>query len=87
MTFRRQWVQRPQDLFLRKVEFQVQLWTGIGVGTYLLAACVSGSVPVYRNELYLSPPVMVLIDHPRLERPEPVCKRDGWDRRLAESGH
>ena len=52
MTFWRQWVRRPQDLFLRRVLFQIHLWTGIGAGVYVLVICMSGSVLVYRNELY-----------------------------------
>jgi len=52
MTFLRQWVRRPQDLLLRKITFQIHLWTGIGLGLYVLVICVSGSVLVYRNELY-----------------------------------
>jgi uncharacterized iron-regulated membrane protein len=52
MTFWGRWVRRPQELFLRKLLFQIHLWTGIGVGVYVLVICVSGSVLVYRNELY-----------------------------------
>ena len=52
MTFWGRCVRRPQELFLRKVLFQIHLWTGIGVGVYVLVICVSGSVLVYRNELY-----------------------------------
>ena len=37
---------------LRKITFQIHLWTGIGLGLYVLVICVSGSVLVYRNELY-----------------------------------
>jgi len=52
MTFWGRWVRRPQELFLRRVLFQIHLWTGIGVGVYVLVISVSGSVLVYRNELY-----------------------------------
>ena len=52
MTFLRQWVRHPHDFLLRRVMFQVHLWTGIGLGLYVLVICVSGSVLVYRNELY-----------------------------------
>jgi uncharacterized iron-regulated membrane protein len=52
MTFLRQWVRHPQDLLLRRARFQVHLWTGIGLGLYVLVICVSGSVLVSRNELY-----------------------------------
>ena len=46
------WVRAPQNLWLRKALFQVHLWTGIGLGTYMFVICLSGSVLVYRNELY-----------------------------------
>src|SRR5712692_7685484 len=45
------WVNRPQRLWLRKALFQVHLWTGIGIGLYVLVMSVSGSVLVYRREL------------------------------------
>ena len=37
---------------LRKILFQIHLWTGLGVGLYVVAICVSGSVLVFRNEFY-----------------------------------
>jgi uncharacterized iron-regulated membrane protein len=52
MTFLRQWVRHPQDLLFRRAIFHVHLWTGIGLGLYVLVICVSGSVLVSRNELY-----------------------------------
>jgi uncharacterized iron-regulated membrane protein len=45
------------------VLFQVHLWSGIGVGLYVLMISVTGSVLVYRNELY------------RAATPEPVMTR------------
>ena len=47
-----EWVQAPQSVWLRKAIFQVHLWTGIGLGAYVFVICVTGSVLVYRNELY-----------------------------------
>ena len=32
--------------------FQIHLWTGIGLGLYIFVICITGSVLVYRNELY-----------------------------------
>jgi uncharacterized iron-regulated membrane protein len=52
MTFWRRLVRKPQTLLLRKALFQVHLWAGIGVGLYIFVICISGSVLVYRNELY-----------------------------------
>jgi uncharacterized iron-regulated membrane protein len=37
---------------LRKILFQIHLWTGIGLGLYVVAISVSGSVLVFRNEFY-----------------------------------
>src|SRR5579871_6035819 len=46
------WVRQPQTLWLRRALFQVHLWSGVGVGLYILMISVTGSVLVYRNELY-----------------------------------
>lgn len=46
------WVRQPQTLWVRRAVFQVHLWTGIVVGLYITVMCVTGSVLVYRNELY-----------------------------------
>ena len=43
MTFWKQWLRRPQSLWLRKAIFQIHLWTGIGLGIYVLLISVSGS--------------------------------------------
>ncbi len=45
-------VRQPQSTWFRKVAFQVHLWTGLIFGVYFVAICVSGSVLVYRNDLY-----------------------------------
>jgi uncharacterized iron-regulated membrane protein len=45
------WVNRPQSLWLRKALFQVHLWTGIGIGLYVLLMSVSGAALVFRREL------------------------------------
>jgi uncharacterized iron-regulated membrane protein len=37
---------------LRKFFFQVHLWTGLGLGLYVVAICVTGSVTVFRTEYY-----------------------------------
>jgi uncharacterized iron-regulated membrane protein len=46
------WIQQPQSIWLRRALFQVHLWSGIGLGLYVLMISVTGSVLVYRNELY-----------------------------------
>jgi uncharacterized iron-regulated membrane protein len=44
------WLNRPQSLWLRKTLFQVHLWTGIGIGLYVLLMSISGTVLVYRRQ-------------------------------------
>ena len=57
------WVQAPQSVGLRKAIFQVHLWTGIGLGVYVFVICATGSVLVYRNELYaVFSPQPVVVD-------------------------
>ncbi|HWZ56696.1 MAG TPA: PepSY-associated TM helix domain-containing protein [Verrucomicrobiae bacterium] len=45
------WKRRPQGVWLRKALFQVHLWTGIGIGLYILLMSVTGSAIVFRREL------------------------------------
>lgn len=52
MTDWRAWIRQPQTLWLRRAIFQVHLWIGIALGIYVVVICLSGSVLVYRNELY-----------------------------------
>jgi uncharacterized iron-regulated membrane protein len=64
-------LKHPQSLWLRKALFQVHLWTGIGLGLYILAVCVSGSAVVFESELYsalLPGPRIVAISGARLNR-------------------
>src|ERR1700681_1452997 len=42
---------RPQGLWVRKALFHVHLWTGIGVGLYVLLMSISGTGLIYRREL------------------------------------
>jgi uncharacterized iron-regulated membrane protein len=51
MSFWEQWLNRPQSLWVRKALFQVHLWTGIGIGLYVLLMSVSGSILIYRRDL------------------------------------
>jgi uncharacterized iron-regulated membrane protein len=52
MTYWQRWISHPQSVWLRKAAFQIHLWSGIGVGLYVLMISVTGSILVYRNELY-----------------------------------
>jgi len=66
------WVRQPQKIWLRRALFQMHLWSGIAVGLYILMISVTGSVLVYRNELY------------RAATPEPIISK-GSGPRLTDS--
>jgi uncharacterized iron-regulated membrane protein len=58
---------------LRKAIFQVHMWSGIGLGLYVLVVSVTGSIVVYSNELYFAatrPPVVLTPSGPRLTEDE-----------------
>src|SRR5439155_22881776 len=60
---------RNPHTWLRKAIFQVHLWTGIGVGLYVLLISVTGSVLVWRNELAFAAtrdPIIATGSGPRL---------------------
>jgi uncharacterized iron-regulated membrane protein len=67
MTLGEQWLRRPQGIWMRRALFQVHLWTGIGVGLYVLMISLTGSAVVFRDELYKSlgrtPKVEVIPGH------------------------
>jgi uncharacterized iron-regulated membrane protein len=48
------WVRQPQTLWLRRAVFQIHLWAGLGAGLYIFMISLTGSLLVYRNELYLA---------------------------------
>ena len=52
MTHWQRWMSHPQTVWLRRATFQLHMWSGIGVGLYVLVVSVTGSIVVYRNELY-----------------------------------
>jgi uncharacterized iron-regulated membrane protein len=63
------WISHPQNVWLRKALFQLHLWSGIGIGLYVLVISVTGSIVVYSNELYRAAtpdPVIVSQSGPRL---------------------
>jgi uncharacterized iron-regulated membrane protein len=59
--WQRCWSQ-PQDVLLRRILLQVHLWAGVGAGLYIFIVCLTGSVLVYRNELYayFTPPPTIV---------------------------
>jgi len=56
------WLRQPQRVWLRRAVFQVHLWTGLAIGLYVAVLSLTGSVLVYRIELfgYLGSPRAVL---------------------------
>jgi uncharacterized iron-regulated membrane protein len=60
------WVRQPQTLWIRRAVLQVHLWTGVGLGFYVLIISLSGSVLVFRDELNL-------ISAPRLQEGRPAA--------------
>lgn len=51
MTALEKWWKRPQNVWLRRGLFQVHLWTGIGLGLYVLLMSVTGSALIFRRDL------------------------------------
>jgi uncharacterized iron-regulated membrane protein len=45
------WLNRPQTVWLRRALFQIHLWSGIGLGLYVLLMSVSGTILIYRRQL------------------------------------
>ena len=69
MTHWQRWISQPKTVWLRKAAFQLHMWSGIGVGLYVLLVSVTGSIVVYRNELYTAAtrdPIVVVESGPRL---------------------
>jgi uncharacterized iron-regulated membrane protein len=69
LTLWHRWVRHPQKIWLRRALFQVHLWSGLAIGLYILMITVTGSVLVYRNELYRAatpPPIISKDSGPRL---------------------
>ena len=69
LTVWQRWVRQPQKIWLRRALFQVHLWSGIALGLYVLLMSVTGSVLVYRNELYRATtpdPIISKASGPRL---------------------
>ena len=51
MTALQQWLQHPEQFWVRKALFQIHLWVGAGVGLYVVLMSLTGSIIVFRNEL------------------------------------
>ena len=79
------WLRQPQAFRLRRALFQIHLWSGIAVGLYVIAICVSGSVLVYRSELrqtFEPQPRFVTVSESRLGQDELTAAAEsaypGW---------
>ena len=73
MTLREQWVHQPQTLWLRRMIFQIHLWSGLAIGLYIVAISISGSILIYRSELrqaYEPQPHFVSVSGQRLTEEE-----------------
>ena len=72
MTVWDQWVRAPQTLWVRRALFQIHLWVGIGASLYLIMICLTGSLLVYRNELYqaFSPEPVIVVGSGQSLSPE-----------------
>src|SRR5204863_3203790 len=69
MTYWQRWMRHPETAWLHKATFQVHMWSAIGIGLYVLMVSVTGSVLVYRNELYraaIPDPIVVAESGPLL---------------------
>ncbi len=52
MTAWRLWLDHPEKSWVRNVFFQVHFWVGAAVGVYIFVMSVSGSMIVYRGQLF-----------------------------------
>lgn len=52
MTALQEWLYHPERCRVRNAFFQIHLWLGGVVGMYIVLMSVSGSLIVYRNELF-----------------------------------
>jgi uncharacterized iron-regulated membrane protein len=51
----------PQRSWMRRALFQIHLWTGIGIGLYVVVISVSGSAVVFRQDIYRNVETPVII--------------------------
>jgi uncharacterized iron-regulated membrane protein len=46
------WIEHPERIWARNLVFQIHFWVGVLTGAYMLMMSVTGSLIVFRNELY-----------------------------------
>jgi uncharacterized iron-regulated membrane protein len=51
MSFFQSFARRPQQVFLRRLNFVIHSWVGIGLALYLIVIGVTGSILVFRSEI------------------------------------
>ena len=51
VSFLQRYFRRPQQLAVRRLNFQVHLWIGIILALYMMVIGVTGSILVFRPEL------------------------------------
>lgn len=51
MNVLQRWMRQPQKVWLRRALFQIHLWTGVGVGLYIVVVTATGSALVYKAKL------------------------------------
>jgi uncharacterized iron-regulated membrane protein len=51
MSIVKNFLDKPQNVFLRRALFQVHLWSGISVGFYVVLVCVTGAALVFRIDM------------------------------------
>lgn len=61
MTRWRKWVEHPEQIWLRKVLFQIHLMIGTAVSVYVVLMSISGVIVVWQNELYKTLPIEWLV--------------------------
>jgi uncharacterized iron-regulated membrane protein len=44
-------IDRPQRVWIRRALFQIHLWAGVGIGLYLIAISLSGSILVFQQDV------------------------------------
>src|SRR6267378_1290367 len=57
-----QWMQHPENLWVRRAFFQIHLWVGAGVGFYIVLMSITGSLIVYRNDLEKTPSLVSSVE-------------------------
>jgi uncharacterized iron-regulated membrane protein len=69
MNSAERWLRHPQSIWVRRVFFQVHLWTGLILALYVLVMSITGTVLIYRRELsraFTTQPHVVVGPGPRI---------------------